>query len=177
MAIRFHGPRAVTRSVVIAAALLAGACAISPDARVVTQEAKPEPTTEPPTGPFVTAHGSRLFADGEEFAFKAVNFSNGDEERSHNSAAATHHGEEDFTRVRKLGFNTIRFAFNGHWFERDRDGFLAWMDSNIASARDQGLKLVLDMHVPIGGFWLDPGSPKVDFSLWTSPALQERNIT
>ncbi len=169
-----HAPTAGRLAITLCASLLLGACAStsSPDAPLDA----PQPTTAPPSSPFVTTHGSRLFADEREFEFRAVNFSNGYLERGHEVAAGSHHTHEDFNRVRQLGFNTVRFGFNGYWFERDRGGFLAWLDANVEAARQQELKLILDLHTPIGGFWLDPDSPEKDFSLWTDVALQSRNI-
>ncbi len=160
------------RITVLASSLLLG-CVTGPSQAPV--ENKPQPSAPAPTSAFVTAHGSNLFVDGREFGFRAVNFSNGYREPSHELAAGRHHTDVDFERVHRLGFNTIRFAFNGHWFERDRFGFFAWLDENIESARARNLRLILSLHVPIGGFWLDPLSEDLDFSLWDDAALQARN--
>ena len=45
----------------------------------------------------------------------------------------------------------------------------------MAWARQHGLRLVLDLHTPIGGFWLDPTSDQVSFDIWSDPALQQQN--
>lgn len=173
MAFSFQAATMAARFTLLAAVLLT-ACATGSGAPV--PEDKPQPDSPPALSPFVTAHGSSLFVNGAPFSFRAVNFSNGYRESGHEVAAGVHHTSADFERVHQLGFNAIRFAFNGYWFERDREGFFRWLDSNITSAQQHELKLILALHVPIGGFWLDPASEDLDFSLWTDAALRERNV-
>ena len=173
MAFSYSAVSVAARITVLASSFLV-ACASGPAYPPI--EDKAQPSEPAPVSEFVTAHGSQLFVDGDEFSFRAVNFSNGYEEPGHDIAAGRHHTEADFERVQRLGFNSIRFAFNGHWFERDRTGFFTWLDANIESARAHDLRLILDLHVPIGGYWLDPTSEELDFSLWTDPALKARNI-
>ncbi|MEW9922239.1 glycoside hydrolase family 5 protein [Marimonas sp. MJW-29] len=87
-----------------------------------------------------------------------------------------HHIEKDFIRVRELGFNSIRFAFNGNWHKTNPDFFWNWLDQNVAWAAKHNVLLTLDLHVPIGAFWLDPTSDSVDFSIWTEETVQQENI-
>jgi endoglucanase len=70
----------------------------------------------------------------------------------------THHNEEDFKRLKDMGMNFIRFYMNYQTFEDDanpyvykKEGF-EWLDKNIAWAKKYGIYLVLNMHVPQGGF-------------------------
>lgn len=131
----------------------------------------------PRRGGFVTAEGRGLVVDGEPTRLKAVNFSNlyhrnlkGDDLPN-----SQHHSETDFERAKELGFNSIRFAFDGDWFVDSPEDFLAWMDQNVAWARHHEMRLILDLHTPIGSFWLDPTSDGVSFDIWSNPRLQQQN--
>ena len=89
-----------------------------------------------------------------------------------------HHDEADFARVTAMGMNTVRFYLNYRTFESDAapgtylaDGW-QWLDDNIAWAKKHGVYLVLNMHVPPGGFQ-SLGAGK---ALWDRPDMQERLI-
>jgi endoglucanase len=88
------------------------------------------------------------------------------------------HGAEDYRRVAQMGLNAVRFYMNYRTFESDAapgtylaDGW-KWLDDNIAWAKQNGVYLVLNMHVPPGGFQ-SLGNGK---ALWDRPALQDRLI-
>ena len=78
-----------------------------------------------------------------------------------------------------MGFNSVRFAFDGDWYVDDRDVFWEWLDQNVAWARQHDLRLVLDLHTPIGGFWLDPTSDEVSFDIFgrSDPSCSSRTPT
>ncbi len=89
-----------------------------------------------------------------------------------------HHDESDYARLKAMGMNAVRFYMNYRTFESDdapgqylADGW-QWLDDNIAWAKKHGIYLVLNMHVPPGGFQ-SLGNGK---ALWDQPALQERFI-
>jgi endoglucanase len=89
-----------------------------------------------------------------------------------------HHDEADFARVAAMGMNTVRFYMNYRTFESDAapgtylaDGW-QWLDDNIAWARKNRVYLVLNMHVPPGGFQ-SLGAGK---ALWDRPDMQDRLI-
>ena len=85
--------------------------------------------------------------------------------------SSQHHSETDFERAKAIGFNSIRFAFDGDWYVDSPDVFFEWLDQNVAWARQHDLRLILDLHTPIGGFWLDPTSDDGQFRpLVRSPA-------
>jgi endoglucanase len=88
------------------------------------------------------------------------------------------HAEVDFQRVAAMGMNVVRFYMNYRTFESDTapgtmlaDGW-QWLDDNIAWAKKNHVYLVLNMHVPPGGFQ-SLGNGK---ALWDRPDLQERFI-
>jgi endoglucanase len=126
---------------------------------------------------FVTAAGRGLVVDGAPTRLKAVNFSNFYQRNLKGTEllASPHHSEADFGRLKELGFNSVRFAFDGDWYVDDPEEFLEWMDRNVEWARQHQMRLILDLHTPIGGFWLDPTSDAVSFDVWTDPRLQQQN--
>lgn len=141
-------------------------------------EGKPQRASPDNSLSFVHAQGRRLVRQGVPLTLRAICFSNyyNYDSREFDLLNSNHHSEKDFERVKTLGFNSIRFAFNGNWYRDNPQHFWAWLDRNVALARKYDLMLVLDLHSPIGGFWLDPTSPKLDFGLWDDPALQQENV-
>ena len=134
------------------------------------------PSAEQTPG-FVTAAGRSLVVNGQPTRLKAVNFSN-HYHRNQNGAEllkSQHHSETDFERAKELGFNSIRFAFDGDWYIDSPRVFWKWLDQNVAWARQHDMRLILDLHTPIGGFWLDPTSDDVSFDIWSDPQLQQQN--
>ena len=82
-------------------------------------------------------------------------------------------------RVAAMGMNAVRFYMNYRTFEADAapgtyldDGW-QWLDDNIAWAKRHGVYLILNMHVPPGGFQ-SLGAGK---ALWDRPDVQDRLIT
>ena len=135
----------------------------------------------PPPGQssFVRAQGQGLVRAGAPFRFEAVGFGNDYSlalgQYGFSLADSRHHSERDFERVAEIGFNAVRFAFNGTWWRDDPRAFWDWLDRNIGWAEAHGLVLVLDLHVPIGGNWLD-ASLVPDFTIWTDPAVGAFNV-
>ena len=89
-----------------------------------------------------------------------------------------HHAETDYQRVAAMGMNAVRFYMNFRTFEAEvapgkylDDGW-QWLDDNIAWAKRHGVYLILNMHVPPGGFQSN-GSGK---ALWDRPEMQQRLI-
>lgn len=89
-----------------------------------------------------------------------------------------HHGEIDYERVKAMRMNVVRFYMNYRLFEDDarpyeykKSGW-EWLDENIAWAKKNGIYLILNMHVPQGGFQ----SGGEGLSLWDVPENQKRFI-
>jgi endoglucanase len=87
-----------------------------------------------------------------------------------------HHDETDLGRVQAMNMNAIRFYMNYGLFESDwnpyvyRQSAWDWLDTNVRWARAHGIYLILNMHVPQGGFQsLGEGTP-----LWDVPENQMR---
>jgi aryl-phospho-beta-D-glucosidase BglC (GH1 family) len=104
-----------------------------------------------------------------------------------------HHTAESYRELSGLGFNSVRFYLNYGLFEKDGapyayDGMpgWAWLDWNIAEAKKNGIRLVLNMHYPHGGFqslgngtelWRDRALQKRLISLWVEIAKRYKNET
>lgn len=143
--------------------------------RRIDDMAKPATSSD-----FVRAEGRGLIRDGAPFRFRAVAFANDYDlelgDYGFTLATSRHHRERDFARVADLGFNAVRFALNATWYRDDPRAFWRWLDRNVGWARDNGVLLILDLHVPIGGTWLDASDPAPDFSIWTDPEVAAENV-
>jgi len=89
-----------------------------------------------------------------------------------------HHAEADYARVASMGMNSVRFYLNAVSFEDAQnpgqykaEGW-AWLDDNVRWARAHGIYLILNQHVPAGGFQ----SAGEGRALWKEPAMQQRFI-
>ncbi len=95
-------------------------------------------------------------AQGREVWLKGVSF--GNEVWSDNPLPVNHHTEKDFERVAAMGMNAVRFYLNYKTFEDDaspyryKEAGWKWIDQNIAWAKKNNVYLILNIHVPQGGF-------------------------
>lgn len=141
--------------------------------------ASPQAHADPPDRPasFIKVEGRHLVRDGKRVTLRAVNFSNFYfmDLSPADLLESPHHFSSDFDRVRALGFGAVRFAFKGDWYDRDRTAFFRWLDRNVEMAGESGIVLILDLHTPIGSFWLDP-TKATNFDIWRNPKIQQKNI-
>jgi endoglucanase len=102
----------------------------------------------------------------------------GNEVWSRRALPERHHGEIDFQRVRAMGMNAVRFYLYSGTFEDDaapgvyKEAGWQWLDRNVGWARRHGVYLILNMHVPPGGFQ----STGEGRALWEQPANQDRLV-
>ena len=104
----------------------------------------------------------------------------------------THHDERDYERLEAMGMNAIRFYMNYKTFEDDnapgkyKETGWKWLDDNVAWAKKHGIYLILNMHVPQGGFqslgegkalWEDAAAQERLINLWTAIAKRYRDET
>ena len=93
---------------------------------------------------------------GEKVRLKGVAF--GNEVWANTRIPSQHHNEQDYIRLKEMGFNSIRFYLNYQTFESDSAPYKYhqsgwdWLDKNVQWAEKHGIYLVLNMHVPQGGF-------------------------
>lgn len=125
---------------------------------------------------FIHAEGRILYdSAGNEFIIKGMAFGNEVFENP-TEPPSSHHTDESYKELAELGFNSVRFYLNYGLFESDSSPYLYrrtgfdWLDRNIAAAKKYGIKLVLNMHYPQGGYQ-SGGSGD---ALWTNYANRSR---
>ncbi len=123
---------------------------------------------------FIQRQGKKLYYHGSEISLRGMAFGNLVWDDHQNPA--NHHSEADFERIQDLGMNAIRFYLNYKTFENDATPYVYkqsgwdWLDTNLEWARAHGIFLILNMHVPQGGFQSQCQSP----GLWTDMENQRR---
>lgn len=133
----------------------------------------------PDQNPFVHAVGRDLVdGQGRRILLKGIAF--GNRVWDHAAVPDVPHSEADYRRIRELGMNSVRFYLDHRWFGGTRPGTwnedaFAWVARNAAWARANGIGLVLNMHVPPGGFqsfgdgralWTDERNQRRFVELW-----------
>jgi endoglucanase len=185
------GPGPAGRAALIAAAFAAqlttAGCRTGPVpvATSAPSSASALPTSRPATGPPaddpIVARGI-LRRDGERIVdtagrpvrWRGVAF--GNQVWGNLPLPLAHHDETDYQRVRAIGMNTVRFYMHYRTFEDDRAPGVfkpagwAWLDRNVAWARRHGIYLILNMHVPPGGYQSNAEGK----GLWEGTANQDR---
>lgn len=134
---------------------------------------------------FIRAEGKQLVDEnGKPYLIRGMAF--GNEVWSNPSAEPTrHHDAASYGELAEMGFDSVRFYLNYGLFESDSDPYtyreagFAWLDKNIAWAKAAGIRLVLNMHYPQGGYqsqgngtalWTEPENQKRLCALWTEIA-------
>lgn len=132
-------------------------------------------TPQPVASSHVHANGTDILdANGNKLYFRGVAF--GNEVWLNAEIPSTHHSEVDYGRVHDMGMNVVRFYMNYKTFEDDANPYVYkssgwnWIDQNIAWAKKHNVYLILNIHVPQGGFQsLGAGG-----ALWNDPSNQAR---
>lgn len=149
----------------------------------VSVEPWPEYAVTPSTpADFVRRSGAGLVVGAANTPLRllGVNFTAYDDESESADAVLRSHEfdpEVDFARVAALGGNVVRLNLWWKVFENESAPYTYkqegwdWLERNIVAARAAGVRLILDMHAPQGGFQ-GPGSTS---SYWNSAALQARH--
>jgi endoglucanase len=135
---------------------------------------KPRPQ---PTAATVHVEGEQIVGpDGKPLELRGMSF--GNRVWLDDRLPRTHHDERDYARLAALGMNAVRFYVNYRTLETDdapgkwlADGF-QWLDDNVAWAKKHGVYLILNQHVPPGGFQSNGGGK----ALWQDPKNQARFI-
>jgi endoglucanase len=130
-----------------------------------------------PTAAVVRVDGARILApDGQPLELRGMSF--GNRVWLNDRMPRTHHDERDYARLAALGMNAVRFYFHHRTLEDEAtpgqwlaDGW-QWFDDNIAWAKKHGVYLILNQHVPAGGFQSNGDG----MALWRDPAMQARFI-
>lgn len=149
-----------------------------------------EAKTEQVNSKFIYASGDKLLdSQNEEFVIKGISFGNNVWSEPA-LPGTTHHTEASYKEIAELGFNSVRFYLNYHLFEDDSSPYVYkqsgfdWLDQNIKWAKKYNIKLILNMHVPQGGFqsqgngtelWTETSNLKRLRALWKAIAKKYRN--
>ena len=155
-----------------------------------TPESIEEPIKDAPANPLVQLNGTDIVdANGNTLYLKGVAFGNQIWSNSP-TPSTTHHNELDFERVKNMGMNAVRFYMNYTFFEDDSNPYIYkqsgwdWLDLNIQWAKNHGIYLILNMHVPQGGYqsqgngdalWDDTENQNRLLSLWKAIAEKYKN--
>jgi endoglucanase len=107
---------------------------------------------------FIRINGTKLVcSDGSDFFIKGMAFGNLVWDNK-NEEPKYHHTKESYKEIKDMGFNAVRFYINYRLFEEDSNPYVykntgfEWLDKNIQWAKDNGIYLIVNMHVPQGGF-------------------------
>lgn len=125
---------------------------------------------------FIQRQGKKLVYKGNQIYLRGMAF--GNLVYDDNQNPANHHTEKDMERIQALGMNAIRFYMNYKTFEADAQPYQYkqsgwdWIDKNVQWAKANGVFLILNMHVPQGGY---QSACKGD-ALWTSTENQKRLV-
>ena len=120
-----------------------------------------QPTADTLSGARLTSlirrEGRGLVANGQPIQLNGVAFGNWVWDNSP-LPPTLHHNEQDFARLQASGLNCVRFYLNYRYFEEDSQPYVYkqtgwnWLNQNIAWAKKYGVYLILNMHVPQGGY-------------------------
>ena len=138
---------------------------------------------------FLKTKGTNIVDEnGKQYLIKAMGLGNRAMDYITDSSRINgiHHTEESYKELSEMGFNSVRFLLNYNLFESDDEPYVYrqegfdWIDLNIEWAKKYGMRIILDMHCPQGGYqsWdrekyrfdgLDEGD-----ALWMNPEYQKR---
>lgn len=79
--------------------------------------------------------------------------------------------QNDFRTFASLGFNSIRLSVKADYFHSQK-GF-QWLDQRVRWAKQYGIRILLDMHIPSGGAQQDYQPSEMNQKFWNSAALQD----
>lgn len=137
-----------------------------------SQNSTPKPNS------LVSLNGTEILdAQGNPLFLQGVAFGN-EVWSNPTTEPVNHHSEIDYERVSDMGMNAVRFYLNYRLFEDDNNPYVYrqegwdWLDKNITWAKKYGVYLVINMHVPQGGFQSQGDGD----ALWDVPENQNRLV-
>ena len=110
---------------------------------------------------FLSTYGTKIVDEnGKQYVVKAMGLSNRamDYITDDSRVNGVHHTEETYKELSEMGFNCVRFLLNYNLFESDDEPYVYrqegfdWVDLNIEWAKKYGMRIILDMHCPQGGY-------------------------
>lgn len=150
--------------------------------------------TEPPAtvSSFLKVSGTKI-VDGNNKAVRLQGVAFGNEIWSNSPLPpSSHHNETDYSRLKAMGMNVVRFYLNYRTFEDDANPYQYkqsgwdWINQNILWAKKYGIYLILNMHAPQGGYqsqgngdalWNDTENQNRLTALWKAIANKYKDET
>lgn len=137
---------------------------------------EPDPVINNEKQSFIKVQGRSLYLDNQKYTIKSLGLGNDAYNDECVSIPMNHHTEESYKELSAMGFNTVRFYLTYRWFEDDnkpgvyKSEPFNWIDKNINWAEKYGMHILLDMHVPQGGYQ----STGTGLALFTDKSNQTR---
>lgn len=141
--------------------------------------------TNEPTSKFIHVSGNQIVdGSGKTYLLKGIAMGN-DVWSEPKKPVWTSQTEDSYKDLAEMGFNCTRFYLNYQLFEDDdnpytyKDEGFDWVDKNIEWAKSNNIGMILNMHVPQGGYqsqgngtamWTDEEAQKRLIALWTEIA-------
>jgi endoglucanase len=142
----------------------------------IGKDDNPAANTSTSTNTFIHTSGTKIVdANNNPILLRGVAFGNW---VWNNGIQTNHHNALDYARVKNMNMNTIRFYLNYRIFENDATPYqynqAGWdyLNQNITWAKANGIYLILNMHVPQGGYQ----SQGTGDTLWTNIENQNRLV-
>ena len=140
-----------------------------------------------PANEYIRVSGKYIIdSSGNKIILKGIAFGN-DVWSNPSLPPQNHHSEKDYKYLSSLGFNSVRFYLNYKLFEEDsalyvfKESGFKWIEDNLRWAKKNNIYIILNMHVPQGGFqsnaetdklWKNEDYQKRYFSLWKEIAAR-----
>ena len=140
-------------------------------------------TYTPPTSSLTTDFLTATTARMKGINLIAYTDTESDDPYTFMNYAYYNYDRNDFATIKSWGFNTVRIALWHKYFDTPL-GY-AWLDTVIGWAKENGIKVILDMHAPQGGgfqgpnhitpFWDNVSYRNSYKTLWVNIATRYRN--
>lgn len=136
------------------------------------------------TDGFVKTSGTKLMLNGKPFIPVGMNHMDVPTLWSTTSSLPGNKWitDADFASFRLAGFNSVRLAVKTDYFQSmlpphafSKAGF-AWLDRIISMAKKNGIRLILDMHMPTGGEYQDYRVRPESQAFWEDPWAKGRYV-
>ena len=125
---------------------------------------------------FIQCEGTGLVKDGKQIILRGISL--GNYVWQDVALPLNHHDETEYAAIEEMGLNLVRFYLHYLTFEDDGSPYVykesgwEWLDRNVDWADKHGIYLILNIHVPQGGFQ----SMGEGYDLWEKEELQNRFV-
>ncbi|MEZ0538182.1 glycoside hydrolase family 5 protein [Fibrella arboris] len=126
---------------------------------------------------FIQREGPNLMLNNQPVLLQGIAFGNWVWDNTA-TPSLLHHNEQDYARLQSMGLNCVRFYLNYKYFEDDNAPYIYkqagwnWLDQNVRWAKQHGIYLILNVHIPQGGYQSQGNGG----ALWDVPENQNRLV-